>query len=400
MSGSDANLSIPADVEVLVVGGGIQGAGIAQAAAAAGYSVLLVEKSSWASATSSNSSKLIHGGLRYLEQFQLKLVHESLRERQILCRIAPHLVTLNDFRVPIYRDTHLRPWKLWAGLALYATLAGLGPDSRFRRLPRRDWSGLDGLDTRGLQSVFSYRDGQTDDAALTRAVVASAKELGTRVACPAEMLSADGDAQGYRVRINHEGRETTVACRVLVNVAGPWISRVAERIAPRPAMPAVTLVQGSHLVMDRRLSESCYYLEAPRDQRAVFVLPWKDTTLVGTTETEFSGDPAAVNCLPAEEAYLLETLARYFPDYAATAGVTARMAGLRVLPSAGDDVHARSRDVQIHHQRRGESHYISVCGGKLTGYRATAAAVGGYLKDALGPRDILADTAHLQLPTP
>ena len=177
-------------VDVVVVGGGIHGVGVAQAAAAAGHSVLLLEKTSLAAGTSSRSSKLIHGGLRYLESGQFHLVRESLRERRILLAIAPELVQLRPFILPLYRETRRRPWQLRVGLSIYALLGGLGPETRFGAVPRSEWTQLDGLQTRGLRKVLRYFDAQTDDAALTRAVMRSAQTLGADVLAPAEFFAA------------------------------------------------------------------------------------------------------------------------------------------------------------------------------------------------------------------
>lgn len=391
---------IPAQTDIVVVGGGIQGAGVAQAAAAAGFDVLLVEKTGWASATSSKSSKLIHGGLRYLSQLQLGLVRESLQEREILTRIAPHLVQLNDFYIPIYRETRIRPWKLMAGLSLYALLGGLGESHRFSRTSASAWDNSDGLETNHLRTVFRYRDGQTDDALLTRSVVASARQLGARIACPVAFTSAQRDSDGYRVQLQTGAGPAATRCKVLVNVGGPWSNQIAEKVTPAPPMPSLDLVQGSHLVLDRKLSDKCYYLECPWDGRAIFVLPWKDTTLLGTTETPFKGNPAEVTTLPEEESYLLRVLAHYFPDYARHVAVRSRMAGLRVLPSSEKDPHNRSRDVMISEDFDDAAGYISVCGGKLTGYRATAESVTKTIIKQLGARTIKADTATLPLPDP
>jgi len=162
------------DTDVLVIGAGVQGVGVAQAAAAAGYRVVQLERAQVAAGTSSRSSKLIHGGLRYLETFQLRLVRESLRERAILLRIAPHLVELVPFFVPVYHDTTRAAWKVRSGLSLYALLGGLGAEARFQTVPQAAWETLDGLRTDGLRAVFRYMDGQTDDVALCRAVAASA----------------------------------------------------------------------------------------------------------------------------------------------------------------------------------------------------------------------------------
>ena len=155
------------DCDVLVVGGGIHGVGVAQAVAAAGHQCSLVESRSLAAGTSSKSSKLIHGGLRYLENFDIGLVRESLQERERLVELAPHLVHRQPFIIPVYPSTSRRPWKLRAGLSLYAILSGLRKHTGFRRVPKSDWKQLDGLSTRDLQKVYQYWDAQTDDRKLT-----------------------------------------------------------------------------------------------------------------------------------------------------------------------------------------------------------------------------------------
>ncbi len=393
-------MSLPAHSDVAVIGGGIQGAGVAQAAAAAGYFVLLVEQRELAAGTSSKSSKLIHGGLRYLQQAQFGLVRESLRERDILCRIAPHLVGLNDFYIPVYHETRLRPWQLRIGLSLYAALGLLGKAHRFDTLPSAEWSHLDGLDTDGLKRVFRYRDGQTDDAALTRAVAASARELGATIACPARFEGARRTPEGYRMRVGFENGAEELDCSVLINATGPWVDGTSQLVEPTPPTFPVDLVQGSHLVLEPALGERCYYLEAPGDHRAVFALPWHGRTLLGTTETLYHGDPARAHILPEEEAYLLQVLEHYFPDYprAPNFAVTERMTGLRVLPRRKANPFKRSREVMFATAMDSDSGYIGVYGGKLTGYRATAQKIMKLVARALGPRAALADTAELPLP--
>jgi glycerol-3-phosphate dehydrogenase len=186
--------------DVAVIGAGIHGTGVAQAAAAAGHSVLLLEQTSVAAGSSSRSSKLIHGGLRYLETGQFGLVRESLRERGLMLRLAPELVRVQRFYIPVYAHTRRRPWQLRLGLSLYALLSSLRPESRFGTVPRSEWATLDGLDTAGLQAVFWYQDGQTDDRALTRAVRDSALQLGAQLRCPARFESARLDDDGVLLR--------------------------------------------------------------------------------------------------------------------------------------------------------------------------------------------------------
>ena len=379
---------------IIVIGGGIHGVGVAQAAAAAGYSVLLIERTAIAAATSSCSSKLIHGGLRYLETGQFSLVRESLRERDILLRIAPELVRLVPFHIPIYADTMRRPWTIRAGLGLYALLAGLNANTRFQSLPRAHWGELDGLDTRRLQRVFRYWDGQTDDAALTRAVLHSAQTLGAELACPATFLGAERGADGFHVRYAAAGQ--AVACRAaaLVNAAGPWANEVLAGITPRPAALAVELVQGAHAVFAGALARGVYYVEAPRDRRAVFVMPWRGNILVGTTEVSYRGDPGAAQATPAEIDYLSETFRHYFPGRATE--VIASFCGLRVLPAAALPMFRRSRETLLSVEDA-VAPLVTIVGGKLAGYRVTAARVVGLLAPTLPARGARADTAKLML---
>jgi glycerol-3-phosphate dehydrogenase len=176
--------------DIVVIGAGIQGVGVAQAAAAAGYSVLVLEQSGIAAGTSSKSSKLIHGGLRYLETGQLGLVRESLRERALLLKLAPELVKLRHLHIPIYRTSSRSAFTIAAGLSLYKLLSGMSEDTRFRRLRRSEWQSLDGLKTEGLQQVFRYAEAQTDDAGLTEAVMHSAQQLGAELQMPARFEAA------------------------------------------------------------------------------------------------------------------------------------------------------------------------------------------------------------------
>lgn len=386
---------MPEHFDVAVIGGGIQGTGIAQAAAAAGYSVVLVEKDALAAGTSSKSSKLIHGGLRYLQQGRLRMVRDALKDRQVLCRVAPHLVQLNHFYIPVYRHSVYRPWKLRAGLALYALLAGLGRDAAFRQVPRRQWPEL-GIETRGLQAVFRYSDGQTDDQRLTQAVMQSAQSLGARLREHTTLLAATAQAQGYSLSLSNG---ETLHCRVLINAAGPWVNQVADVIHPAPRQLDVSLVQGSHLVLERQLSAQCFYVESPDDRRAIFVLPWRGQTLLGTTEKAFSGDPDRVEVSEEEERYLLRTLAHYFPDYVRDGvNVCERMAGLRVLPASEGAAFSLSREMRLAQDWDGQRGYIGIYGGKLTGYRSHAIKIVALLKTYLGARAARADTATLRLP--
>lgn len=383
------------ELDVLVVGGGIHGVGVAQAAAAAGHRTALVEARELAAGTSSRSSKLIHGGLRYLEHLELSLVRESLRERALLLELAPGLVRLVPFLIPVREDTTRRPLALRAGLTLYALLAGLGRGAGFGTVPRERWDALDGLRTDGLQQVFRYHDAATDDAELTRAVMRSAEELGARLHAPAELVAATREDHGYRVTVR-EGeslRELTTA--VLVNAAGPWVERVRERVTPRPAGFAVDLVAGTHVELPGAVERGYYYTEAPDDRRAVFVMPWKGRTLVGTTERVHHGDPAECAPTQGEIDYLLRTLRHHFPARDAT--LLDAWAGLRVLPRAEGAAFGRSRETVFRTDGPGLERYLAIYGGKLTGYRATAEKVLRRLAPTLPERRRLARTDRLPL---
>ena len=381
--------------DVVVVGGGIHGVGVAQAAACDGYSVLLLEQHSLASGSSSRSSKLIHGGLRYLEGYDFGLVRESLLERAILLRIAPALVRLQPFHIPVYPDTSRRPLTLRAGLSLYALLGGLNRDSRFRKLARNEWDALDGLDTRKLQVVYQYFDAQTHDAELTRAVMQSAIELGATLSCPSEFLSATIEQQGCEILYRENAHEKSCRAHVVVNAGGPWVDTIAERISPTPARIAVDLVQGTHLILEGSLEKGCYYMEAPQDQRAVFLLPWGKQTLLGTTENLYSGDPENVTPLQQEVDYLLEVMQHYFPHRPQQ--VAKMFAGLRVLPAADSAAFKRTRETKLPVDNRTHPRVVSIVGGKLTGYRAAAQKVMHLLQDTLPVRKSRADTSTLVL---
>jgi len=386
--------------DVVVIGAGIQGAGVAQCAAASGYRVLVLEQYGPAAGTSSRSSKLIHGGLRYLETLQFPLVRQSLAERETLLRIAPLLVRRLQFFVPVYRETRRRPWELRLGLSLYAVLGGLGPQHRFRSLGRALWGGLGGLRTEGLAAVYSYLDAQTDDAALTRAVLASARSFGAEVSCPAAFLKATRTDAGYSIRYS-SGHSSSgarhVECHgtVLVNAGGPWVGQVAESVHPPPPSVEVELVQGAHLHLEEPILDAAFYVEAPADRRPVFVMPWQGGTLIGTTETAFRGDPASVAATPAESEYLLETLHHYFPAYRGR--VIGRMAGLRVLPHGKVAPQERSRETVLSVDRNDRPHYLAIYGGKLTTYRATAECVMQRVLSVLPGRGPLADTRNISL---
>lgn len=381
--------------DVTVIGGGIHGAGIAQAAAAAGYKVLLLEKTAWAAGTSSKSSKLIHGGLRYLQSGQFGLVRESIREREILLKIAPELVRRNNFYIPLYKDSHYQSWQLRIALSLYALLGLNREVCRFSRLTDQQSQQLPDLKKTGLQQVFRYCDAQTDDSLLTRAVIESAQSLGAQTLVPVTLQSATHVGGGYALQYQWQNQQHETISRVVINATGPWANQVNHLVSPSVPTIAVDLIQGTHLILAGKISDECFYLEAPQDQRAVFVLPWYGNTLLGTTETLFTGDPNKVEPLQSEKDYLLAVLKHYFPKI--DAQVIDAFAGLRVLPKQNTNAFSRSRETHLICDRRRSPQWISVYGGKLTGYRATASKVVTLIAKSIGPRNKIADTRTLPL---
>ena len=388
----------PDHCDVLIVGGGIHGVGIAQAAAAEGHRVLLLEKKTLAAGTSSRSSKLIHGGLRYLESGHLGLVHESLRERRLLVANAPELVQMKHFFLPVYKTTRRKDWQLITGLSLYAVLSGFARGSAFKRLGPAATDCLDGLKTKDLKAVYRYSDACTDDRELTRAVALSAVSMGARLRLSARFLGAEFEKNGCAVRYEHAGREREVFCRILINAAGPWAGQVLALMSPKQIPVPMALVQGSHLVIPSCPIKNRYYIENPRDGRGIFVLPWYGGTMVGTTEARFKGNPDAVAPSSAEIRYLWSALVRHFPHYADVdrSALTA-FAGLRVLPGGEGHAFHLSRETRLIADRKFHPRLLTIYGGKLTAYRATAEKVIRSVGGSLATRHTVADTRRLRL---
>jgi glycerol-3-phosphate dehydrogenase len=385
--------------DLAIIGGGIHGVSVAQAAAAKGYSVVLLEQSALAAGTSSRSSKLIHGGLRYLESAQFNVVRECLAERALLLKLAPDLVKLVPFYSPLYRNTKRRPWQISVGLNLYRMLGGFQPSGDFSRLSKSQWGNLDGITTKDLVAVFRFWDAQTDDALLTQAVMRSAQSLGAELVMPAQFIEGELDDKG--ITLNYQCDEAIKSCRVrtLINAAGPWANFVLDKITPAPSQCHVELVQGSHILLPGELKQGIYYVEAPQDKRAIFLMPWQKNTLIGTTEHSYQGDPANVHPLPEEERYLLEVATHYFPHLASLKPIN-RFAGLRVLPTADGSAFNRSRETILHTDRQEQPRVLTIYGGKLTAYRAAAENVMQQLRPSLPERSAIADTQQLPLTPP
>lgn len=360
--------------DIAIIGAGIHGVGVAEVAAAAGHRVLILEKQAPAAGTSSRSSKLIHGGLRYLETAQFSLVRQSLADRERLLGAHPDLVRLSRFLIPVFADSKRPCWKIRAGLSLYALLGGLRRSARFSTVPKSLWHSLDGLKTDGLRGVFQYQDGQTDDRRLTEAVLKNAVTQSARIEYPVDNLRIQRDVTGkYEVSWKQDSRPQSCRATVIVNAAGPWVNIVVDSIEPSPPRIDVDLVQGTHLILDTPVTAGNFYAESPRDRRPVFIMPWHGRTLIGTTESPFTGSPDDVQPLPEEEEYLLEVFRHYFPRHEPR--VVDSFAGLRVLPVDDGNFNSRSRETVLLTDKTAEPHYIAIYGGKLTTFHSTAIKV-------------------------
>jgi glycerol-3-phosphate dehydrogenase len=383
------------DHDLLVVGGGINGTGIARDAAGRGLSVLLCEQHDLASHTSSASTKLIHGGLRYLEGFHFALVRKALQEREVLLASAPHIMWPLRFVMP--HDAHLRPaWMIRAGLFLYDHLA------RRRRLAasasldlRRHPAGnpLESKYTRG----FIYSDGWTDDARLVVLNACDAVEHGatvlTRTRCTKVALR-DG---AWHAQLVGPTGESQISARAVVNATGPWVSRFLSEVTSARSERSVRLVKGSHIVVPRLFTHRFAYIFQNIDRRIVFAIPYEeDFTLIGTTDVDYHGEPANVRIDDAEVRYLCDTVNRYFARKAVPAEVVWSYCGVRpLLDDKAGDPSSVTRDYKLELERE-DAPLLSVFGGKITTYRRLAETAVDMLATRLDcPRGPWTATARL-----
>jgi glycerol-3-phosphate dehydrogenase len=255
------------------------------------------------------------------------------------------------------------------------------------------------LRTENLRGVFRYTDARTNDTLLTEAVMRSARRLGAVLECPATLSSAELHASGCEVQYRTGARERTATARVIINAGGPWVNEIVARVTPKPQGVPVELVQGTHIVVPGTLGSDFYYLESPRDGRAVFVMPRDGHLLIGTTETRYRADPDHVRPLPAEESYLLGVLRHYFPGLGGIrrSDLLDSWSGLRVLPGGKGHAFHRSRETILQPDRQDRPRMLSIYGGKLTTYRATALKVIAAIAPSLPDRKAVADTAELPL---
>ncbi|HKA39696.1 MAG TPA: glycerol-3-phosphate dehydrogenase [Burkholderiales bacterium] len=359
--------------DLLVIGGGINGAGIARDAAGRGLSVLLVEQDDLAAHTSSASSKLIHGGLRYLEQYEFRLVAEALAEREVLLKIAAHLVRPARFVMP--HVPQLRPrWMIRTGLFLYDHLGRRTrlPGSHAVRLDRPPYSS--GLKPE-FRHGFIYSDCRVDDARLVVANARDAAARGAKVLTRTECLQAKRDGAVWRLRLRGREGEWEVAARAVVNAAGPWVKSVLNERLRQPSADNVRLVRGSHVVVPRLYEGEHAFILQNDDRRVVFMIPYGDDhTLIGTTDIPHDGDPSRPEASATEVEYLCRAASRYLERAVHPAHVVWQYAGVRPLYDDGTvNPSAVTRDYVLRLDiDQGAAPVLSVFGGKITTYRRLA----------------------------
>jgi len=390
--------------DVCIVGGGINGAAVARDAALRGMTVALLEKRDFAWGTSSRSSKLVHGGVRYLQQGDVALVLESCRERDVLrTRIAPHLVRAQRFVFPIYDDDSTPVWQLRIGLTVYDLLAGFQNVARHKHLTAAALREHEpALASDGLQGGALYYDCWTDDARLTLETALAARASGAAILNHAEVTAFEKDSTGRvvaaRVSDRLGDREALVHARSFINVAGPWLDSV-RRLDDGGAPPRLRLTKGVHAVFDRsRIGNRDAVVIRGLDGRVMFAIPWQSQTVVGTTDTFFNGDPADVRADADDIDYILAATNRAFPNANATsADIIATWAGLRPLVAPEDERTASevSREDQVFESPAG---LLSLGGGKLTTHRKVAEVLVDRAAERIGHRVGPCRTAEVPLP--
>lgn len=380
-------MSDPTCVDLLIVGGGINGVGIARDAVGRGLSVTLVEQADLASGTSSASTKLIHGGLRYLEFFEFRLVRESLQERERLLALAPHIISPMEFVLPHARG--LRPrWQIRLGLLLYDRIGGHKslPRSRAVDLTRPPYGEVLRDE---LRHGFVYSDCWVDDSRLVVLNALDAAARGARILTRTRFVSAHEERGEWRTVCEdvRTGRRFDLNARAIVNVAGPWVERVLSEVPGIEIASKIRLVKGSHIVVPRIYDGPAAFLLQHPDKRVIFALPFQRSyTLIGTTDVAYDGDPASAAITEAEIAYLCESASRYFRKAVTPEQVRWTYAGVRpLLDDASTNISKITRDYRIELARStGGAPVVSVLGGKITTYRRLAEATLGKLLPELG----------------
>ena len=371
--------------DLCILGGGITGAGVALDAATRGWRVALIDKSDFASGTSAASSKLIHGGLRYLEYGQFSLVHEALVERGRLLRNAPHLVAPLPFVLPFYEGQRVPPWQWRLGLTLYDLLAGHFNIARSRRFTARHLQAkFAGLRRQDLAGGALYYDALTDDARLCLTVLQTASRHGAVLANYVQAVGFEkqaGKIIGVGVRDCLSNKTRTISCRAVLNATGPWVDDVAQ-LAGDAHVPLLQATKGVHLITRDLGFRFAFLLQHPRDGRVFFVIPWLGKTMIGTTDTVPDTHADSLTVLQSEFDYLLDGYNHHFDPKLSTTDVLGTFAGLRPLIRASPgEPSARSREFRLHVSPSG---LVSALGGKYTTYRQMAEDIVDFLTPRIG----------------
>ena len=373
--------------DLLILGGGITGAGVALDATLRGYRTALIDKGDFACGTSSVSSKLIHGGLRYLEHGSFHLVYEALHERRLLLQNAFPYVRPLRFVIPFYRGSRLPAWKARTGLVLYDLLSGSSNLRHSRPLSTRVLcEEFPGIQNEQLQGGAEYYDAQMDDARLCLSVARTAAREGARVANYAQAIAfekREGKIVSVRARDQVTGAELDIRARQVLNATGPWTDEIV-RLAGDVAEPLLQPTKGVHLIVSRKDLDGALLLLHPADGRVFFVIPWMEKTLIGTTDTITDEVPDSLSVTTAEIEYLLEGYNRYFKTALQSSDVLGTFVGLRpLMRSGGRNPSSLSREYRIVESSSG---LISVAGGKYTTYRRMAEVITDRIANRLGRR--------------
>jgi len=367
-----------AEFDVAIIGGGINGAGIARDAAMRGLKVLLVDKGDFGGATTSASTRLIHGGLRYLEHFEFGLVRESLRERETLLRIAPHLVKPLPISIPIYKQSKRGPAAIRAGMITYDILSWGKSLPHHRMLSRaQTLERLPGLNREGLLGSAVYFDAQVEfPERLVLANVAAVRDLGAEVfehTRVTNLLAEEKMVSGIEF-VAADGQARSARARVVINATGPWVDRLLEG-ASVDGPKLIGGTKGSHIVVPpfSTAPANAIYLEARSDRRPIFIIPWNEQYLIGTTDVRFEGDPDEVRCESWEVDYLLSETNIAFPKAQVTDdSIVLIYSGVRPLPSTNEKDEQRITRRHFIREHPRLSNLLSIVGGKLTTYRSLA----------------------------
>ncbi|NDW15925.1 glycerol-3-phosphate dehydrogenase [Alteromonas genovensis] len=358
-------------VDVLVVGGGVNGVGVALDAAGRGLSVTLCEKGDLAGATSSSSSKLVHGGLRYLEHYEFRLVKEALAEREVLLQKAPHIMWPLRFRLP--HQKHLRPaWMIRIGLFLYDSLAKRNLLARSKKLITSSKGPL----VKDISTCFEYSDGWVDDARLVVLNAIAAQDQGATIQTRTECVSAQKEGALWNVVLrNDQGKTFTVKAKSIVNAAGPWAVSFLDRLVDIKNPNAMRMVKGSHFVVPKLYDTDEAYILQNKDGRIVFVIPYEeDFSLVGTTDEDFQGNPLDAAISQEETDYLVDVVNTYFKTKITTDNIVHSYSGVRpLLEEKNASAQELTRDYKVELKgEAGEPVLLNIFGGKITTYRKLA----------------------------